>query len=179
MTVKMLYLSPLICCLLSACIPAPPAPLEPKESSTREDLGQMIDMEQAWVEDMTSPLSSCDVSTHIERQWTGVIYELKFGREEPSGISLGDNIDQQVSDGQDPSSCYQSDLSSPDGEEGIDNQFAKIIPLIEAVGGEAIEGLAQGIINQGRLLMMLQLTALDDEDLSEDDCFHLESFYIS
>jgi hypothetical protein len=66
---------------------------------------------------------------------------------------------------------------SPDGEEGIDNQFSKILPLVEAVGGEAIEGLVQGIINQGRLLIMFELSALDDPLLRNDECMQFGFFY--
>lgn len=163
-----------LCFLLNACIPAPNAPVDldlslpPTMSMTEALPNQDTELE---------PQHSCDSSVDNQRQWTGVIYELKFGREEPPGISLGYNIDGRNSDGQDADSCYRSDLRSPEGEEGVDNQFAKIVPLIEAVGGEAIEGLTQGIINQGRLLMMFHLTALDDERLLEDDCIHLESFY--
>ena len=168
--------------LIYGCIPPPPPPLEQSSvpsihmnadagESQREEIinGGNVDMNQA--------INSCESSGPLDRAWTGVLYEIKFGREEPTGVSQGHDIDGLNSDNGDPEGCYRSDLLSPEGVEGVDNQFAKIIPLIEAVGGEAIEGLAQGVINQGRLLLMLQLTALDDQSLNEDDCVHLESFY--
>lgn len=120
---------------------------------------------------------SCEVAEDEEREWTGVITEIKFGREEPPGVSLGTNIDGRVSQSDDAESCFRADLSSPEGAEGIDNQFSKILPLVEAVGGEAIEGLVQGIINQGRLLLMFELLALDDPLLEADDCLQFNFFY--
>ena len=161
-----------------ACIPAPPPP-QPLPIN-EFDMGRVspnMMMDQNLSVPSSTPLDHCEVSSVGTREWTGVVYEIKFGREEPTGVSWGTNIDQRASGVDDPQGCYRADLRSPDGEEGVDNQFAKILPLIEAVGGEAIEGLAQGIINQGRLLMMFQMTALDDPTLQEDDCLHFESFY--
>ena len=161
-----------------ACIPAPPPstkfPSRVIDAEAPKD--DMIIMEDQFVPS-TPLIDDCEASSIGSREWTGVVYEIKFGREEPTGVSLGVDIDQRVSSGDDAQSCFRSDLVSPDGEEGIDNQFAKILPLVEAVGGEAIEGLAQGIINQGRLLIMFQLSALDDSTLSNDSCVHFESFY--
>ena len=122
-------------------------------------------------------LDSCKPDGRSERTWVGVITEIKFGREDPPGVSLGRNIDGRVSRANDAQGCFRSDMTSPDGEGGIDNQFAKILPLIEAVGGEAIEGLVQGIINQGRLLLMFELGALDDPLLRDDDCMQFDFFY--
>jgi hypothetical protein len=70
--------------------------------------------------------------------------------------------------------CFQSDLVDAEGNEGIDNQFAKILPSIEAVGGEAIEGLIQGAINAGELLIMLRMKHVDD--LVNDECVSVEFF---
>ena len=160
-----------------ACIPAPPFTQFPSQvidaQIPKED---MIIMEDQFIPS-TPLIDDCEASLKGSREWTGVVYEIKFGREEPTGVSLGVDIDQRVSSGDDAQSCFRSDLVSPEGEEGIDNQFAKILPLVEAVGGEAIEGLAQGIINQGRLLIMFQLSALDDSTLNNDSCVHFESFY--
>ena len=86
------------------------------------------------------------VSEGPERAWTGVITEIKFGRRSLS--ESWTDIDGRVRR-RPAESCFRPDMTSPDGVEGIDNQFAKIPPLVEAVGGEAIEGLVQGIINQG------------------------------
>ena len=170
---------------LTSCIPAPPPPqsteifmeqldLDPDMKLATEDKDQEV---ASTVYESCEPSNGVQPQENLIREWTGIVYEVKFGREDPSGISLGHDIDQRVSDNSDAQGCRQTDLTSPDGQEGIDNQFAKILPLVEAVGGEAIEGLAQGIINQGRLLMMFQLTALDDPNLQEDDCVHFESFY--
>ena len=171
---------------MTACIP-PPSPPEMHSSlleGIEEDGEMMLEVNAGEMSERTLDerveFSSCQES-HLSqssvREWTGVVYELRFAREEPDGISLGHDIDGRVSDAGDAESCFRADLTSPDGVNGIDNQFSQILPLIEAVGGEAIEGLAQGVINQGRLLLMLRITALDDLSLMNDDCVHFESFY--
>lgn len=181
----------LLCIHVIGCIPAPPPPLSTPESQdlsagteSQENLFDSGSESGSSVEENV-PSQSCLESRELmydsgsldEREWIGVIYELRFAREEPNGVSLGSNIDDRVSTQSDAESCYHADLTSPDGREGIDNQFSQLLPLVEAVGGEAIEGLAQGVINQGRLLLMLRLSALDDPGLRNDDCLHLESFY--
>lgn len=163
--------------LSTSCIPAPPSPEDQSFRSTDQDTVSSLPADQFTSdEDVLLPeVNSCERSIAPERSWSGVIYELRFGREDPVGVSVGHNIDGRVSDTGDAEGCFRSDLSSPSGQAGIDNQFSKILPLIEAVGGEAIEGLVQGIINQGRLLLMFELSGLDD--LDDDDCVHFDLFY--
>jgi len=91
---------------------------------------------------------------------------LKFARQE-SGVSIGFDLDGRVSDRSDADSCYQADFVSPDGAEGIDNAFAMVLPLIERVGGTALEGLVQSAINEGDLLVALELDGIDS--LTADD----------
>ena len=182
---------------LSACIPAPSesrllqqveradqngeAGQEATEGAGQEageEIGEVSSEETSGeTSGAESSLDSCEPDGRPERTWIGVITEIKFGREDPAGVSLGRNIDGRVSRADDAQGCFRSDMTSPDGEEGIDNQFAKILPLVEAVGGEAIEGLVQGIINQGRLLLMFELGALDDPLLRDDDCMQFDFFY--
>ena len=155
-------------CYHPSCIPAPPPPEEMTSASDAQvDAPDQQEPERS--------ITTCERSEAQERTWSGVIYELRFGREEPSGVSLGDDIDGHVTSSSDPEGCFRPDLTSPDGVPGIDNQFARILPLVEAVGGEAIEGLVQGIINQGRLLLMMELSGLDS--LVDDDCVHFDFFY--
>jgi hypothetical protein len=63
-------------------------------------------------------------------------------------------------------------MVDPDGNTGIDNQFARIIPGLIAVGGEAIEGLVQQAINSGQLLLVAELQYVDD--LQNDECVRFD-----
>lgn len=92
---------------------------------------------------------------------------LKFARE-ADGISLGFDLDDRVSDRSDGESCRQRDFVAPDGTEGIDNAFARLLPLIEAVGGTALEGLVQSAINEGDLLVMVEMDGIDSLERDDD-----------
>lgn len=107
-----------------------------------------------------------------DREVVSVLTKFRFGREEPRGVSQGTDLDGVTSDVMDARGCFQSDTVSPEGDEGIDNQFAKLLPSIEAVGGEAIEGLLQGAINSGELLIMMRMSHVDD--LVNDACISVE-----
>jgi len=91
---------------------------------------------------------------------------LKFARQD-GGVSLGFDLDDRLSDRTDGESCRQQDFTTPDGDEGIDNAFANVLPIIERVGGTALEGLVQAAINEGDLLVMIELDGVDS--LTRDD----------
>ena len=78
---------------MMSCIPAPPQPIQPHN--------QVVDMQvpnnnMVVTEDQFIPstplIDDCEASSVGSREWTGVVYEIKFGREEPSGVSLGVDI---------------------------------------------------------------------------------------
>jgi hypothetical protein len=91
-----------------------------------------------------------------------MVARLSFVRADSRGISRGLNIDGRVSPGTDPANCLHENMVSPDGEEGIDNQFATLLPALEAVGGDAIEGLMQAAVYEGDLLLGIEILGLDD-----------------
>lgn len=91
-----------------------------------------------------------------------VVRSLTFNREDPKGVSEGMNLDGFVSASNDGRSCNKSDFVSPDGTPGIDNELAKMLPLIDIAGENALEGLVQGSIDEGRLLMMFEVTRMED-----------------
>ncbi len=97
-----------------------------------------------------------------------LMHKISFGREVAPGVSVGADLDGVTSDTQDASGCFQADFVSEDGQEGIDNQFARILPGLEAVGGEAIEDIIKGAISSGELLLMFQMEHLDRQ--SQDEC---------
>jgi hypothetical protein len=96
-----------------------------------------------------------------------VLDQLGFAREVTPGVAPGFNLDERVSDGRDELTCFKRDYTSPEGEPGIDNQLAGLVPLLDAFGLGAVEGLVQGSIEEGGLLIVWELDGLDD--LVEDD----------
>lgn len=96
-----------------------------------------------------------------------VVDEITGTREEGRYVSYGFDLDGRVSDESDDESCGHQDFTSPDGETGIDNQFALLLPIIEGAGGQALEDLIQAAINDGNILVVLELDGLDD--LHNDD----------
>ena len=99
---------------------------------------------------------------------------LTFSGNKNSGIAEGFDLDGKVSDNRDEATCYSQDYTSPQGETGVDNQLAKVWADIEPLVGEAVRGLIQGSINEGRFLMMVELTGVDD--LVNDDNVTLHLF---
>lgn len=91
-----------------------------------------------------------------------VIAEMKFAEIEQATTSVGFDLDGTVSEQADPASCNQRDFVDPDGNRGIDNQLGVLWPTIVQLTGDAIDGLIQGAINEGKLLITL---AVDDAEL--------------
>ncbi len=101
-----------------------------------------------------------------------VLTALSFTRENPKGVAPGFDLDQHVSSASEQASCGKLDLTSPDGTPGIDNQLALLIPDIEKQVGNAIDGIIQGAINDGRLLIAFDLKGVNAT--TEDRCVDLE-----
>ncbi len=87
-----------------------------------------------------------------------VISTLGFTRVDTmNGTAPGFDLDGVVSDGTDPASCLKKDFLGPDGAKGVDNQLASLIPDVEKILGNAVDGLIQGAINNGDLLILLEV----------------------
>ena len=66
------------------------------------------------------------------------------------GIVDGLDLDGHVTVPGDGTGCGKADFVAPDGREGIDNAFARLVPAIESVGGEdAFESAIMRAINSG------------------------------
>jgi hypothetical protein len=57
----------------------------------------------------------------------------------------------------DADGCYTEDFTSPEGETGIDNQIANLLPLVIEETGEALPALIRNSINEGGLLILAEL----------------------
>lgn len=102
-----------------------------------------------------------------------VVTQLTFTRENPKGVAPGFDLDHHVSSKPEDQSCGKVDLTSPDGTPGIDNQLALIVPEVEKQVGNAIDGIIQGAINDGRLLIVFQQEHVDEATIVEgadDSC---------
>jgi len=97
---------------------------------------------------------------------TNVIRRMIFYGEE-GGVADGFDLDERTSEIGDPQSCGHPDLVDSTGQDGIDNQLAVLWNAIVLIVGEQTEELLQGAINEGRVLIMIELADLDD--LQNDD----------
>lgn len=99
-------------------------------------------------------LAACQAEAPVESS-VMLIRQLAF---EPivDGVTRGFNLDDA------DEQCNVPDYTSPDGEAGIDNSFAALLPSINAVGGDALPELLQASVTDGELLLLLEQTPLED-----------------
>jgi hypothetical protein len=103
-----------------------------------------------------------------------VITALTFTKEDPNkrGTAAGFDLDGRVTSQPEDETCGKVDLVGPNGEKGIDNQLALFVPEIEKRVGNAIDGIIQGAINDGRLLIMMDLANVDNT--TNDRCVNMQ-----
>lgn len=117
-----------------------------------------------------APAPECGSGTGEARSF--LVSTLAFTRVDAmTGRAPGFDVDGVSSDGNDAGSCFKKDFIGPDGEEGVDNQIAVFVPELEALLGDAVDGLVQGAINNGDLLILLNVTGADS--MGADDCVDL------
>lgn len=102
------------------------------------------------------------------RTYTIVMSTLAFGRRDEQGAAWGFDLDGHVSAAGDDEGCGHADLVDPDGLPGVDSAFSGIVPTLEASEAGAVEGLVQDSIENGQLLLLVELSGVDDPE--NDDC---------
>lgn len=127
-------------------------------------LGTLLDAAGCGDPGASPPVDTC--ATGNSR--ASIITQLAFAREGPTGVSPGFDLDHRVSTATDDVSCHHPDFTSPEGVPGVDNQLALLVPVLAAQTQGAIDGLLQGAINNGQLLISVELQHVDD--LREDGC---------
>ena len=141
----------------------------------------------AWACTLAMTLGACE-TTHLNGADAGgdgsttpvksthkiyVFDTIGFTRLDKDGHAPGFNLDGKISDGSvDDGTCGQADFIGIDGTPGIDNQFATLVPLIEATGISAVEKLLQASIVSGGILLLFELDGLDD--LVNDPQIHVQ-----
>lgn len=102
-----------------------------------------------------------------------LLREFKMTRPDEEGRVVGFNLDDANTEDGDDDFCRHGDFTSPDGREGIDNQFADLWGAVEPLIGEATEALIQGAVNEGRIVMVLELEGVQDLENDDDVTLHI------
>ncbi len=115
----------------------------------------------------TAPVSATDTAQAAQVRAVAssqlvVLSTLAFTRMQADGRVPGFNLDATISTSDDEATCNTPDFVAPDGTKGIDNRFASVVPAIEQSGLSAVEGLLQGAVDDGGLLIVLQVDGVDD-----------------
>ena len=103
-------------------------------------------------------------------QW-GVASSLLIARVDDEGVSPGFDLDGQTSEEDGATGCGIGDYQSPHGDSGVDNAMARLVPVLELTEAVAAEDLIHQAINSGELLILFQMSGIDD--LEEDSCVDL------
>jgi len=115
-----------------------------------------------------SAVATCDTA---DPSATFIIDAMDIGREDPTGVAPGYDLDMKVSDDTDPAGCFQPDFTSPSGAAGIDNQLAVLAPTIESAAGTDLSVAITDSINGGSILIMPIVENLDNN--VNDPCVNL------
>lgn len=78
------------------------------------------------------------------------------------GVAPGFDLDGRVSERDDAAGCHHADLVDAEGRTGVDNQLAVLRADLEGVIGDAVDGLVEGAIRDGQLLLVVRVRGLDD-----------------
>jgi len=95
-----------------------------------------------------------------------VMTQLSFARAE-DGVSRGFDLDGFESEAGGNTGCGHDDYLTPDGSGGVDNQIARLLPILDDTEARALEPTIQTAVNDGEILLMVEFRGLDD--LVNDD----------
>ena len=98
---------------------------------------------------------------------TFVLTGFSFDMMVEPGVAEGFDLDDRVSEEGDEQTCGHADQVTPDGMEGIDNMVSSIFWIFKDLYGPQINELLSNAIQEGRLLIVLELLEVDD--LQNDD----------
>lgn len=103
-----------------------------------------------------------------------IVQSFQFLELEDDGIARGFDLDGILSEDGDEEGCGHGDFVSPEGREGVDNQLAELWATLAPLVGGQVHALLQNAINEGRVLVVLELEGVDD--LQNDDEVTLNVF---
>lgn len=96
------------------------------------------------------------------------IHTLRFGVEDPAGVAPGFDVDGFTTRPGDREGCGKPDFTDPEGRAGVDNQFARLIPTLEAAVGESPNDSLDRAIEEAELILLFEIESLDDR--TNDEC---------
>jgi hypothetical protein len=101
---------------------------------------------------------------------TLIARSLRFARA-TDGVSDGFDLDGVTTSAGDDEGCGVADLNSPDGQTGVDNAVAGLLPILDLTEAVVLEDLVADSIRNGALLLMADLEGVDDTQ--DDACVEL------
>lgn len=102
-----------------------------------------------------------------------ILRRLVFASPIEPGVTIGFDLDGRESGPGDEASCGHGDQTDPEGRAGIDNQFSVLWGAIQPIVGVQVEELLQGAINEGLVLVMMEITDFESLDVDGDATFNL------
>jgi hypothetical protein len=100
-----------------------------------------------------------------------VIWSFGFARINSEGRSEGFDLDGEITEAGEGTGCGVADQEGIDGTLGVDNALGSLIPLLEVTEAGAVEAVLEDAIRSGDLLMLVELTELNDPEA--DACVDL------
>lgn len=98
----------------------------------------------------------------------GVVTSVLFARPDEQGHIVGFDLDDDATGFGGTGGCGVTDDVSPNGVQGIDSAFARLLPALALTEAQAVEEIMQELINNGSVLIMWDLHGVDD--LTSDTC---------
>lgn len=140
---------------------------EPAPSSEPEPAAEVAEPEPE--PDPLPPVAIDDGPGEVEQapHTQYMVSEMRFTFEE-GGVAPGFDLDGHVSSGIGDEGCGVSDFVSPEGEEGVDNQLALLMPFVELAGISQLPDYLQGAIVEGGILILPVAEGVDDPDNDDD-----------
>jgi hypothetical protein len=111
-----------------------------------------------------------EISCTTGKKHVNVLTSLAFTIAE-NDVAPGFDLDGRVSTADDSLSCGKADFVDPEGRKGIDNRLASLIPVVKAQVGDAVDGLVQGAIDDGELVILTEVQNVDD--MMNDACVNV------
>lgn len=117
--------------------------------------------------DATARAASCDGGDTR----TLIVRHFDFARAE-GGVSAGFDLDGHATFQGDAQGCGVGDLVGPDGTEGIDNAFSRLVPILDLTEAASAADVINDAVRSGDVLVLARVTGIDDP--VNDDCVTVE-----
>lgn len=128
------------------------------DSSTEAGIDASVDADE--VADAGAPDAAPDVAAGpacaAASTGTWLVTRFEFVGAGEGGRTEGFNVDGLVSTASDPGGCRKADVVGPDGTEGVDNQFATLLPALSTIGVD-LDSLINQRVLEGTLLLVVRM----------------------